>query len=373
MLAAPEPAMSHGTRRRRGAAHPIRPEPAWRAVGLVVALAWTLSSVGCAAHLPRTGEPLAFLERSTISTATQHDQAFEARPAVHVVLHNGLEAPELLEQGGTATVALLSFLGDFRIWRFDSAPVRTPTYEPRARLQIFHVALLGAPEDPLDPVDRPHRLVGALSFDFAHRSNGADGCALADHVRVGKSDFACEPTTDPPSTALNVRDGSFTTNYGAAGLGVRWFPGSGAVLPAGSALSATTTFEWNFPCHLDACMPTQMRARYGTVRALWSAEAELPLPVAPAWTAPTGLRVRVGAEGSVHLATADGRRPWTEFAAEVAVLHQVPRGLDLGLFVRRHQGPDYLNIHFEERLDAWIIGLVVDPSPASALVPSRAP
>lgn len=353
-------------------AHEIQGERSGRGrvVGRVVGLAAALASAGCAAHLPRSEEPVAFLERTTISVSSDRRQAFEARPALHVLLWNGLDTPEILDRGGTAAVASLSFLGDFRIWRDPSTPVRTPTYEPRARLQIFHVAHLGPPEDPLAPGVRAHRLVGALSFDVGHRSNGEEGCALADHVRVGKTDFDCTPTTDPPSDRLNLRDGSFTTNYGGAGVALRWLPGAGAGLPAGSALTASSDFEWNVPCDLGACMPAAMRARYGAVRATWALEGELPVAIAQAWTGPRPLRVRLGAEGSVHLGTT-GRGPWADLSAEVAIVRAAAGGLDMGLFVRRHQGPDYLNIRFEEALDAWIVGIVVDPAPSTALIPRR--
>ncbi|BDG02019.1 hypothetical protein [Anaeromyxobacter oryzae] len=347
----------------------IRPAGAHRRIPLSLA-ATALLSAGCAAHLPRNDEPVAFLERSTVAVSSDRRQAFEAHPALHVLLWNGLDAPELLDGGGTAAVLSLSFLGDFRIWRDASTPVRTPTYEPRARLQLFRVARLGAaPGEPSDALEA-HRLVAALSFDVGHRSNGEEGCALADHVRDGKSDFACTATTDPPSDRLNVRDGSFTTNYAGAGAALRWLPARGGALPDGSAFTAAGGVEWNVPCDLGACMPAEMRARYGAVRAAWSLEAELPVPAARLFPATRGIRVRAGAEGAVHLGTS-GRGPWSDFSAEVAVMRATRGGLDMGLFLRRHQGPDYLNIHFEERLDAWTFGLVVDPAPPDALDPPR--
>ncbi len=333
-------------------------------------IAAALLGAGCAAHLPRNDEPVAFLERSTLAVSSDRRQAFEAEAALHVLLWNGLDAPELLEAGGTAAALSLSFLGDFRIWRDASTPVRTPTYEPRARLQLFKVARLGPlPADPLDAPADAHRLVAALSLDVGHRSNGEEGCALADHVRDGKSDFACLPTTDPPSDRLNVRDGSFTTNYAGAGAALRWYPRAGR-LPAGSAFTAAAGAEWNVPCELGACMPAPMRARYGAVRATWSLEAELPIAAARGWAAPRGVRLRAGTAGAVHLGTS-GRRAWSDVAAEVAAIRTSRSGLDMGLFVRRHQGPDYLNIRFEESLDAWTFGIVVDPSPPDALEPKR--
>jgi hypothetical protein len=325
------------------------------------AAAALLAACGCAAHLPRADEPVAFLERSSVELSSDRRQAFEARPAIHLLLVNGLDDADAGATRHTAAVLSASFLGDFRVWRDTSAPVRAPTYEPRARLQLLRGATFGSSPGGA----RPHRLLGALSLDVGHRSNGEEGCALAEHLRDGgPSDFDCVATTDPPSDRLNVRDGSFTTNYVGGGLALRWVAGAGASVPAGTALTARGGAEWNVPCNLGACMPAAMRARYGAVRTGWELAAEVPLAGAPAWAA-RGLRVRAGAEGSVHLGTS-GRGPWSEVSAELALMRAARGGLDGGLYVRRHFGRDYLNIRFEERLDAWTIGLVLDPAPPGA-------
>lgn len=320
-----------------------------------VAAALLIAAAGCAAHLPRSDERLPFLERSYASVASDRRQAFEVAPALHVVLRNGLEAPGVLESGGVASSLSVSFLGTLRMLREASAPVRTPTYEPRARLQVFTVAR------PRAEGEGPP-WVAALELTVGHRSNGQQGCALADHVRTGKGDFDCAPTTDPPSDRLDLSAGSFTTNYAGAGLAALREVGGGR---ARTILSARSSAEWNVPCELGACMPAPMRRRYGAVLGRASLELELPAlwhvaRALPIVGAESDLGVRVALAGSRHLGTI-GRPAFGDASAEVALVSHAPRSLGVGLFVRRHQGRDELNIRFEERLDAWIAGIVVEP------------
>jgi hypothetical protein len=91
-------------------------------------------------------------------------------------------------------------------------------------------------------------------------------------------------------------------------------------------------------------------------------DAEVPgiWQVALAGGTPLGLRASVA--GNLH-AWAAARRPFGDASAELALVARPPRALGIGLFVRRHQGSDPLNIRFEERLDAWFVGLSLEPAP----------
>ncbi|WP_242352225.1 MULTISPECIES: hypothetical protein [Anaeromyxobacter] len=346
---------SRANPRQRPAA---RTRPGGRAGAAACAAAALVASSGCAAHLPRADERVPFLERSYVSLTTDRRQAFEADPALHLVLWNGLEDPGLQESGGVTTSLSMSFLGMFRLLREDSTPVRTPTYEPRAKLQIFAAA---RPEDA-GAAPRGPRTLAALELSVGHRSNGQQGCALTDHLRTGKGDFDCVPLTDPPSERLDLSAGSFTTNYlGAAVGGLRQLgAGRGRAI-----LSARSSAEWNVPCGLGACMPAQMRRRYGAVVGRASAELELPAlwhltRALPLVAAHSELGLRLGLAGSRHLGTV-ARPAFGDLAAEVTLLARAPRSLGLGLFLRRQQGRDPLNIRFEERLDAWMVGFVAEP------------
>src|SRR5512144_2960797 len=157
-----------------------------------------LALPGCVAHLPRPDEPMAFMERSAVYASPGTGQIFEADPALHVYFHNGLDDPELQARGGSAWTASFSFLAAVRMMDEPSTPVRTPSYQPRLKLQVLR---LGTPRDGRFG---PTRSLLGLDLALAHYSNGQKGCALADHLRgSGFSDFECLPLTDPPSTALN--------------------------------------------------------------------------------------------------------------------------------------------------------------------------
>lgn len=328
---------------------------------------------GCVAHVPRADEPMELMERSYLGYSTDRSISFEVAPALHLLVANGLDDPALFERGGRAAVFSVSLLATLRVSRGDSAPVRTPTYEPRARLQLFDVRPRGDPGAPV----RPLRLL-TLELALGHRSNGQRGCGLAEHVRrPGDGDFGCAPLTDPPSTRLNLEDGSFTTNYLAAGAGARWLtPGPARGAPA-RALTAWGALEAEVPCDLGACMSRPLRARHGpfVARGLVEAEwlvgrgVERRLPLAGAVRLDTGLRVSVS--GTVHLGAERG--PFGGLVAELAAVPRDPRGYLVGVFVRRHAGYDYLNIRFEQRFDAWVFGILFDPAHPEPLPAAGAP
>ncbi|HSM92374.1 MAG TPA: hypothetical protein VLT47_05750 [Anaeromyxobacteraceae bacterium] len=324
---------------------------------------------GCAAHLPGAGERVAFLERSTIGVSSDRTQVYEADPAAHLLLWNGLDDGAALEEGGFATTGSVSFLGAFRMLHADSAPIRTPTFEPRARLQIFRAAGLRSGGDAARPA-RP--LLGALELSVGHRSNGQNGCALADHVRYGPADFDCAPAGAVESRRLNLVDGSFTTNYAALGISGLWPAPQPSAAGRRLALVGSTAVEWHLPCHFGACMPAPMRARYGAAVLRGSLEAVLPSLARVTFArGAADLGLRAGIAGSVHLGVSAGS-PFGDASAEVALVYRPRRGLATSVFVRRHEGRDPLNIRFEERLDAWIVGLGLEPD-AVALAPRPLP
>jgi hypothetical protein len=322
-----------------------------------------LGSSGCAAHLPRSDEALPFMERSTFALSTARGQTAEVSPAFHVLVGDGL-GEERLEHGGAALVSSISLLSTLRLWHEDSAPVRTPTYEPRAKLQLFRVAPAGS--------GRAVARLVALELGAGHRSNGQRGCSLAGHVRrPGDTDFGCAPATNPPVQALNLEDGSFTTNYAFAGANVRWLLPGPPGEPVAAAFTLGSGAEWHVPCGLGSCMQPQMRARHGAVVGRWRVEGELLLlrGVSRALLAGRSVRLdsslRVTLSGEVHLGAAGG--PFGGTDAEIALVPRDRRGWPLGLFVRRHVGRDPLNIRFEERLDAWLFGVTLDPGPLEKL------
>ncbi len=337
-----------------------------RAAPILALAALGLALSGCVAHLPRSDEPMAFMERSTVAFTPGAGQLFEADPAVHVYFHDGLDDGDLQASGGWAYTASFAFLATVRMMDEPSTPVRTPSYEPRLKLQVLR---LGAPASGGRGM---RRWLGALELGAAHYSNGQKGCALADHLRgAGFSDFECIPLTDPPSTALNTVDGSFTTNYVALSANAKslLFGRAGGKARATGALGAG--LEWHLPCNFAGCIEPQMRERYGGTVARFVAEADVLLVDGYRRGLPflgvlvLDARLRVTARASVHFPSS--RDAFGEGSLEAAFVPRWGSGLGIGPYVRIHRGRDPLNIRFEERLDVWSVGVVVDPAPPETL------
>ena len=309
---------------------------------------------------------MAFMERTTVGVSPGTGQLFDAAPAAHVYFVNQLDDAAVQEKGGFALTSAFSILARIRMMDEPSTPVRTPSYEPRLRLQLLRLSPVRAAGGGLG------RSLLGLELSAAHYSNGPKGCALADHLRgTGSSDFDCIPETDPPSTALNTVDGSFTTNDLGAALHARWMAFRPAGGPARWTASAGLAAEWHLPCSFSGCMDPPMRARYGEVVTRWTAEADLlvfrkhqrRLPLLG--TTLSDGRLRGTVQGSVHFPSA--AEPFGDLTVEAALVLQTARSLGIGPFVRLRRGRDDLNIHFEERLDTWTFGFVVDPAPAESV------
>ncbi len=323
---------------------------------------------GCV-HFPRSDEPIELMEPITVGVPVAQGQIVEAHPAIHVVFHNGLDVPDAFEERRLATTVSFSFLAAIRMYDEPSSPVRTPSYAPRLKLQLVGI----------EPVERKgaqhaHRLLGALELYVGHYSNGQNGCALAGQQRGdGFSDFDCTPLTSPASQELNLQNGSFTTNVLGANVAARWlaFPAAGGVPKL--AVTALAGVEWNVPCHFVACMEPEMISRYGEVVLGWRASGDVlvrPVPLLP--RPDLDSRLRMSASGKVHVGLGAGRSPFGDAAFEVAWLPRYRRELVVGPFVRYRFGRDDLNIRFEERLDEWTVGALVDVAPPEWLRP-RAP
>lgn len=69
----------------------------------------------------------------------------------------------------------------------------------------------------------------------------------------------------------------------------------------------------------------------------------------------------------MHFSSASGR--FGDVSVEAALVQRHPRSVGIGPFVRLHRGRDDLNIRFEERLDTWTFGVVVNPAPPESLSP----
>jgi hypothetical protein len=112
-----------------------------------------------------------------------------------------------------------------RMLRDVSAPVRTPSYMPRANVQGFWVRGLKdcggqRRERPADCAtlesalrNLPRVTVWEGHIMIGHHSNGQDGCLSVEQRRTDDGLGDCFPIVVPTAETINRRNGSFSTNY----------------------------------------------------------------------------------------------------------------------------------------------------------------
>jgi len=336
-----------------------------------------LATIGCTAHLQRVDEPIVELEPMWIGAPLAKGQFFEAQFPLHLFLHDGLDQPRAMDDGGFAAVLSFTVLGTVRMQTTQSTPILPPSYQPRLRLQLVNTVPLGS-----DGGGTVHRLVSAFQLTAAHYSNGQMGCALQGGTpRPGAtSDFDCIwPAGGSPSGVLNLENGSFTGHMLGAGVLLRWlaFPSAGGASRGG--VTASFAADWSLPCDFSGCLEPQMRARYGAAVLRWLASGELVvighrhrgIPIHGRIA--SDARLRLTASGAVHVGLGAGRTPFGDASCELAYLTHFERGGSGGPFVRFHAGRDPLNIRFEERWDVWTVGYLLEFSaPLMLAGPSRA-
>ncbi|WP_245530016.1 hypothetical protein [Anaeromyxobacter dehalogenans] len=322
-----------------------------------------LALTACAAHFPRVEEPTLDLEPITIGVPFARNQLFEAQLPLHFFLHDGLEHPRLMNDGGFGVAPAFSFIATLRMETSQSTPIRPPSYLPRLRLQLVDVLPLA-----WRSASHADRLLVSLGVMAAHHSNGQKGCALRDGALLpgATSDFDCGwPPGVPRSGELNLDSGSFTEHLLGAELLLRWlsFPVDGGASRGGA--TGKHGVDWNVPCTFSGCIEPAMRRRYGESAIRWLASGELlaaghhraiPFRAREASDA----RLRLTASGAVHLGLGQGHSPYGDAPFDLAYLTRFEHGGSGGPFVRYHHGRDPLNIRFEERWDVWLVGYLVE-------------
>lgn len=127
--------------------------------------------------------------------------------------------------GGGVTKLGITPMYRVRIWKENSAPVRTPSFmpkgtfywdrlQPRAAGHQWGEAAAGSGVFRSIPVH-------SLAVTVGHHSNGQDGCIFADASGNGFSADDCP--SDPNPVYINRRNGSFSTNYGELSYTYRRF------------------------------------------------------------------------------------------------------------------------------------------------------
>ena len=294
---------------------------------------------------------------------TDGDLIFEAQvaPDLQIVGNVAEQLAKVLGTGSPTVRAYAVFATPmFRLRMFDevSDPVRTPSYMPKATVQVAWFKNLAAPTAPAPARhDGPIRMFLLHVVPFGHHSNGQNGCLFVDQVRPD-----CEPkqTSAPYTQAVNTENGSFSTNYIRAGFGYR------RLYPTGDndeiedpawvtkrEWGVAATMEFNPKGYVGGSLDDELRLTYGATRF----EIDTDVAVRD-WKF---LGVTCGrAQASGIIRYLHGAPSNLRIGGAVEAFCLPKRWGGSGLFVRYVDGQDYYNINFLERIRRVQFGVTFD-------------
>jgi hypothetical protein len=299
---------------------------------------------------------------------TAGDLVFEAQiaPDVRITDNFGQALDRVLSKGKPRVFAY-SFFGTFlvRLRMFDevSDPVRTPSYMPKATLQLAWLKNLSTADPEKDQaafVKGPVEMWLVNAIPFGHHSNGQNGCLFVGQVRT---DEECAPL--PPADAgpddVNVENGSFSTNYIRVGLEYRRLYADGDDPKDDRAITRREwgvggSIELNPSGYVGGALGDELRPLYGPTRFQVTADViggNVRIPLWPgrgvncgrAWTNGAVTFISGAAESVDEVAT----------AIEAACLPA--RWGGAGLFVRYYRGQDYYNASFLQNINRLQFGV----------------
>ncbi len=264
-------------------------------------------------------------------SSTRLPYTLEASINLHVPLTSSLA--ELDERDGFAHAFIFIPRIDLRHGLGTSFPIRTPSYYPTVRFQMFHQRQVAT--------SLRRRLIFELLV--AHLSNGQDGCLYRDQVAKPGGRCRFPDGASHPNAPLNHRDGSFAINELGLRVGAEWLRGQGE-----GALSVTTLFGLVLFRPEVGGIDPEIERVYGLGRAEGFARVARRTFTGRAAEGELGARARVE----------------LRFGADYV---QNPLGVlvdgfwsfrtmrDWGPFVRAYWGGDYYNVRFDAR--SLILGL----------------
>jgi hypothetical protein len=253
-----------------------------------------------------------------------------------------------------------TFLTRLRMFDEASNPVRTPSYMPKATIQLTWMKNRSS-RDPMDEqfLRGPIEMWLVTAIPFGHHSNGQNGCLFVQQVRVNGECEPQTPTVDGPED-VNRQDGSFSTNYVRVGAEYR------RLYPNGddpNDTRAITRREWgvggsielNPSGYIGGSISDTLKPLYGATRFrltgdIVSGNWRPPIPVLDrvncgrAWVDASVLFI-TDAEPSADVTT----------ALEAACLPATWGGA--GIFLRYYRGQDYYNAAFLEKINRLQFGV----------------
>ncbi len=283
------------------------------------------------------------------------DLVFEAwaAPDVHIVGNVSAKLEDLLN-GTRKRLWAYSVFGTFmvrlRMFDEDSNPVRTPSYMPKATVQIAAFRDISRALD----TDRPDRRVSMWLLDFipfGHHSNGQNGCLFVEATSID-GDCVGDEGIPPDQRTINTRDGSFSTNYFRIGAQYRRM----YLKSAGDIPFAVTRWQWNVGVDAEinptwhpigGAISDELHSLYGPTRVGVSAGA-----ARLHWKRFGRIEGKVGVEY-----IRDAPRGVSDVTTRFELI-LLPRGWGgAGIFARSYHGQDYYNLAFEQNITRLQFGL----------------
>jgi hypothetical protein len=318
--------------------------------------------------------PFLFLEDDKISLKpdgsylfqhTDSDLVFEAQiaPDVKIVdnfrgaLDNALDS----KKRHFAYTVFGTFLTRLRMFDEASNPVRTPSYMPKATIQLAWMKNVSDRDPEAEPVEfikGPIDMWLVNVIPFGHHSNGQNGCLFVQQTRI---DGECQPQPPPSANPedVNRENGSFSTNYIRMGLEYRRMY---LVGDYPDELRAVSQREWgiggslelNPSGYIGGSISDTLRPLYGPTRYRITADV-----VAGNWRFPVLRKVNCGrAWTDASLTFITGAAPTVDTVATSIEAACLPEGWGgAGVFVRYYRGQDYYNAAFLENINRLQFGL----------------
>jgi hypothetical protein len=243
-----------------------------------------------------------------------------------------------------------------RLRMFDetSSPVRTPSYMPKATIQLARFRNLSLATDRDAPEFKgPIEMWLVDAIPFGHHSNGQDGCLFVEEARNAEGD--CVEVVPTDVKTVNKKDGSFSTNYIEALV----FYGRMGIdsVDVEKAGDFSARWEWragagiqlNPEGYIGGSIKPELSERYGPTRILLAASA-----------ARRGLWRCGRAAAETKLQFLTNNHPDVP-----AVIGQVeaacfPKGwAGAGIFLRFYGGQDYYNLGFADTITRLQFGVTL--------------
>ena len=241
-----------------------------------------------------------------------------------------------------------------RVFNEESSPVRTPSYMPKATVQIARFrnrsAADASDEDEFSKGPVEMWLVDVIPF--GHHSNGQKGCLFTSQSRDAAG--VCVESARPQARAINTTDGSFSTNYVEAMVRYGRMHLDAERAPE---TEYATRWEWragagvqlNPKGYLAGAIDEELADIYGPTRVI----LEAAVARRDEWRcgrAQADLRLQFIHDAPVGVPTLAAK-------AEAACMPR--RWGGTGLFLRFYRGQDYYNLGFAQAISRLQVGFTL--------------